>query len=224
MPHSGTLSAELWLRGTGDKKTMSLAATLYEKVIGNFKPEQFAKFEFPRIVKEDWPNIFKIKYQMADLLYFQKDWAKCGPAFDAVVAEDPTGPTAPEAAYASVLCYQNIYLDTHKDGSDKKGGGNLPTSAKKADKNLPGKPPGGCVFVERRRSGQVDDSKLAGRVLKPPGGVRCPRDRHTRSQAGVDPVDSQPRRRERPGRGRHTRTSAKLLIVRAISALDGAST
>jgi EAL domain-containing protein (putative c-di-GMP-specific phosphodiesterase class I)/GGDEF domain-containing protein len=39
--------------------------------------------------------------------------------------------------------------------------------AKKADKNLPGKPPGGCVFVERRRSGQVDDSKLAGRVLKP---------------------------------------------------------
>ena len=39
--------------------------------------------------------------------------------------------------------------------------------AKKADKNLPGKPPGGCVFVERRRSGQVDDSRLAGRVLKP---------------------------------------------------------
>ena len=39
--------------------------------------------------------------------------------------------------------------------------------AKKADKNLPGKPPGGCVFVERRRSGQVDDSRLAGRVLTP---------------------------------------------------------
>ncbi len=117
------------VRGTGDKKTMALAAQLYEKVVQNFKQDQFAKFEFPRIVKEDWPNIFKIKYAMADLLYFQKDWAKCGPAFDSVVAEDPNGPQAPEAAYASVLCYQNIYTETHKDGSDKKGSGNLPAAA-----------------------------------------------------------------------------------------------
>lgn len=117
------------VRGTGDKKTMALAAQLYDKVVNNFKQEQFAKFEFPRIIKEDWPNIFKIKYAMADLLYFQKDWEKCGPAFDSVVAEDPNGPQAAEAAYASVLCYQNIYTEKHKDGSDKKGGGNLPTSA-----------------------------------------------------------------------------------------------
>jgi tetratricopeptide (TPR) repeat protein len=125
------------VRGTGDKKTMQFAAQLYEKVVQNFKQEQFAKFEFPRIVKEDWPNIFKIKYAMADLLYFQKDWAKCGPAFDSVVAEDPTGPQAAEAAYASVLCYQNIYTETHKDGSDRKGSGNLPDggSGKKGDKD-----------------------------------------------------------------------------------------
>ncbi len=124
------------VRGTGDKKTMQLAAQLYDKVVTNFKQEQFAKFEFPRIIKEDWPNIFKIKYAMADLLYFQKDWAKCGPAFDSVVAEDPNGPQAAEAAYASVLCYQNIYLETHKDGSDKKGSGNLPSSASgKSDKD-----------------------------------------------------------------------------------------
>lgn len=127
------------VRGTGEKKTMQLAAQLYEHLVKNFKQEDFAKFDFPRIVKEDWPNIFKIKYQMADLLYFQKDWAKCGPAFDSVVAEDPTGPTAPEAAYAAVLCYQNIYTETHKDGSDKKGSGNLPSADngkkdKKADK------------------------------------------------------------------------------------------
>lgn len=127
------------VRGTGDKKTMQLAAQLYANVVKTFKQEDFAKFEFPRIVKEDWPNIFKIKYAMADLLYFQKDWAKCGPAFDSVVAEDPNGPQAPEAAYASVLCYQNIYTETHKDGSDKRGGGNLPAAAgkkgAKADKN-----------------------------------------------------------------------------------------
>ena len=51
---------------------------------------------------------------------------KCGPAFDAVVAEDPTGPQAAEAAYASVLCYQNIYTEQHQGGADKKGSGNLP--------------------------------------------------------------------------------------------------
>ena len=108
---------------------MQLAAQLYDKVVTNFKQEQFAKFEFPRIIKEDWPNIFKIKYAMADLLYFQKDWEKCGPAFDSVVAEDPNGTQAAEAAYASVLCYQNIYTEKHKDGSDRKGSGNLPSSA-----------------------------------------------------------------------------------------------
>src|SRR5262249_8606222 len=107
------------VRGTGDKKTMALAAELYAGVVKTWK-EDVAKVEFPRIGKEDWPTIFKIKYEMADLLYFQKDWAKCGPAFDAVVAEDPTGPTAAEAAYASVLCYQNIYTEQHQGGADKK--------------------------------------------------------------------------------------------------------
>ena len=122
------------VRGTGDKKTMQLAAQLYAGVVNTWKQEDFAKFEFPRIVKEDWPTIFKIKYEMADLLYFQKDWAKCGPAFDAVVAEDPTGPTAAEAAYASVLCYQNIYTEQHQGGADKKSTGNLPSAAKKETK------------------------------------------------------------------------------------------
>ena len=63
---------------------------------------------------------------MADLLYFQKDWAKCGPAFDSVVDENPSAPEAAEAAYASVLCYQNIYDETHKGDIGKKGAGNLP--------------------------------------------------------------------------------------------------
>lgn len=113
-------------RGTGDNKTMGLAAYLYKRVVDTWNQEEFSKFQFPRIVKEDWPNIYKIKYAMADLLYFQKDWAKCGPAFDSVVAENPTGPEAAEAAYASVLCYQNIYEETHKGGADRKGSGNLP--------------------------------------------------------------------------------------------------
>ena len=60
-------------RGTGDQKTMELAAALYKKVVDNFKSDDFAKFEFPRIVKEDWPTIYKIKYAMADFLYFQRE-------------------------------------------------------------------------------------------------------------------------------------------------------
>ncbi len=114
------------VRGTGDAKTMKLAAELYSKVVDNFKQDDFAKFTFPRILKEDWPDIMKIKYAMADLLYFQKDWAKCGPAFDSVVAEDPKGPNAAEAAFAAVLCYQNIYAERHKGDEAKKGTGNLP--------------------------------------------------------------------------------------------------
>jgi tetratricopeptide (TPR) repeat protein len=113
------------VRGTGDPKTMTLSEKLYEMVVGNFTADQFNQFKFPRIVKQDWPSIPKIRYAMADLLYFQKKWDKCGPAFDQVVAEDPNGPNAAEAAFASVLCYQNIYAAQHADGSHHKGGGFL---------------------------------------------------------------------------------------------------
>jgi TolA-binding protein len=113
-------------RGTSDPKTMDLASLLYKKVADTWSAAEFTKFEFPRLVKDDWPTIYKIKYNMADLLYFRERWADCGPAFDAVVQEDPKGEDAANAAYAAVLCYQNIYLATHAKGSDKKGSGNLP--------------------------------------------------------------------------------------------------
>jgi tetratricopeptide (TPR) repeat protein len=120
-------------RGTGDQRTMDKAAYLYKKVVDTWPAAEYATFQFPRIVKEDWPNIYKIKYAMADLLYFQQNWKACGPAFDAVVAEDPQASEAAEAAYASVLCYQNIYDQVHKGGQDRKGSGNLP-GAKKSGK------------------------------------------------------------------------------------------
>lgn len=122
-------------RGTGDLKTMGAAAALYKKVVDTWNAQEFSTFVFPRVVKEDWPNIYKIKYAMADLLYFQKDWAKCGPAFDSVVAENPTAPEAPEAAYASVLCYQETYQGEHKGGTDRKGSGNLPGQKEKPEKD-----------------------------------------------------------------------------------------
>jgi len=121
------------VRGTGDKKTMDLAAYLYKKVADNFTSADFAKFQFPRIVKEDWPTMYKIKYAMADLLYFQQRWEECGPAFDAVVAEDPKGGQAAEAAYASVLCYQKMYDQMYKGDSDRKTKGLGPTGADEKD-------------------------------------------------------------------------------------------
>ncbi|MEO7034478.1 MAG: tetratricopeptide repeat protein, partial [Polyangiaceae bacterium] len=111
------------VRGTGDKKTMDLAAYLYKKVADNFTSEDFTKFEFPRILKADWPTMYKIKYAMADLLYFQQRWDECGPAFDAVVNEDPKNADAAEAAYASVLCYQKMYDQMYKGAADRKGKG-----------------------------------------------------------------------------------------------------
>jgi TolA-binding protein len=117
-------------RGTGDKETMALASQLYQKVVDTFTQEDFASFEFPRIVKEDWPNRYKIKYAMADLLYVQERWEDCGPAFDAVVAENPTSPEAPEAAYASVLCYQKMYDQVHKGTDERAGMGQGPTNAR----------------------------------------------------------------------------------------------
>ena len=120
-------------RGTGDPKTMDLASVLYKKVSDTWSASEFTKFEFPRLVKEDWPTIYKIKYNMADLLYYREKWAECGPAFDEVVKENPQGSDAAEAAYAAVLCYQNIYLQQHQKGSDKKGSGNLPGVGKEKD-------------------------------------------------------------------------------------------
>jgi tetratricopeptide (TPR) repeat protein len=122
------------VRGTGSQDTMDKAALLYRKVTENFKADDFATFEFPRIVKEDWPTLYKIKYAMADLLYFQQKWELCGPAFDSVVDENPKGAEAPEAAYASVLCYQKMYDQVHKGNDAKKGMGYGPTGADAKDR------------------------------------------------------------------------------------------
>jgi tetratricopeptide (TPR) repeat protein len=125
-------------RGTGDTKTMTLAASLYGKVLGTWNAETFVKFQFPRIVKDDWPTIYKVRYAVADLLYFKKDWAACGPAFDAVVAENPQAPEAAEAAYAAVLCYQNIYDALHPTkASERQGHGTLSDAGLKPKELIP---------------------------------------------------------------------------------------
>jgi TolA-binding protein len=109
------------VRGTGSAETMAATADLYDRVVKQFSAAQFARFEFPRVVKQDWPTLLKVKAARADLLYAQKDWPRCGAAFDAVVEEEPRGPLAAESAYASALCYQKAYLAAHEGGSARVG-------------------------------------------------------------------------------------------------------
>jgi hypothetical protein len=103
--------------GTGDAATIVLAARLYEIVVAAFPRDAIASLTFPHLAREDWPTLSRLRYALADLRYFARDWSRCGPAFDAVVTEDPDGPLADEASYAAVLCYQGVYTDAHRKGA-----------------------------------------------------------------------------------------------------------
>jgi tetratricopeptide (TPR) repeat protein len=107
-------------RGTGDQKTLTAAAALYKRAVDTWTADELAHFTFPRLVKEDWPTLYKIKYALADILYFQERWAECGPAFEAVVAENPNAPEAQEAAYAEVLCFGHLYDREHGHGEGRR--------------------------------------------------------------------------------------------------------
>ncbi len=112
--------------GRTTRPPCSSAAALYQRVVDSWTKQELASFQFPRLVKEDWPTLFKVKYAMADLLYSQKDWAKCGPASTPSVAEDPTGPEAAKSSYASGLCYQNLYEASHQGDAGRRSAGNFP--------------------------------------------------------------------------------------------------
>lgn len=93
--------------GTRDKKTMSQAAVLYRTLLKEFPDmEQMA---FPNIDKRDWPTEYKISYYYAELLWKMEEWGQCGPAFDHVVELNSQGEYTSDAAYAAVLCYNNLY-------------------------------------------------------------------------------------------------------------------
>ncbi len=93
--------------GTKNKKTMSQAAVLYRTLLKEF-PEM-EQMEFKNIDKRDWPTEYKISYFYAELLWKMDEWGQCGPAFDHVVELNPQGEFTSDAAYAAVLCYNNLY-------------------------------------------------------------------------------------------------------------------
>jgi len=93
--------------GTNDARTMGLASQLYQVAIDKFPDME--ELEFPQIDRRDWPTVYKVRYYYAELLWKMENWEKCGPAFDAVVEQDPRGEYTTDAAYAAVLCYNNLY-------------------------------------------------------------------------------------------------------------------
>ncbi|MGB8329819.1 MAG: tetratricopeptide repeat protein, partial [Polyangiales bacterium] len=93
--------------GTRDKKTMSQAAVLYRTLLKEFPDME--QMEFPNIDRRDWPTEYKISYFYAELLWKMEEWGQCGPAFDHVVELNSQGEYTSDAAYAAVLCYNNLY-------------------------------------------------------------------------------------------------------------------
>jgi tetratricopeptide (TPR) repeat protein len=98
--------------GTNNRDTMRAAAALYRLVIDRF-PEM-ESMEFPDIDRRDWPNVYRISYFYAELLWRMEDWSQCGPAFDRVVELNPQGEFTQDAAYAAVLCYNNLYQQEYQ--------------------------------------------------------------------------------------------------------------
>jgi tetratricopeptide (TPR) repeat protein len=97
--------------GTNDRNTMQQSAALYRLTLETFP--DLDSMEFPEIDRRDWPTVYRVSYFYAELLWRMEDWAQCGPAFDRVVELNPQGEYTADAAYAAVLCYNNLYQQNY---------------------------------------------------------------------------------------------------------------
>jgi tetratricopeptide (TPR) repeat protein len=93
--------------GTNNVETMRAAAALYQLILDGYP--DLDTLQFADIDQRDRPTRYRISYYAAELLWKMQDWERCGPAFDQVVTLDPRGEYTADAAYAAVLCYNNLY-------------------------------------------------------------------------------------------------------------------
>jgi tetratricopeptide (TPR) repeat protein len=93
--------------GTNNVETMRAAAALYQLILDGYP--DLDTLQFADIDERDRPTRYRISYYAAELLWKMQDWERCGPAFDQVVTLDPRGEYTADAAYAAVLCYNNLY-------------------------------------------------------------------------------------------------------------------
>ncbi len=97
--------------GTNDRTTMNLAGQLYRMIVEKFPDME--SMQFPEIDRRDWPTLYRVSYFYAELLWRMENWGECGPAFDRVVELNPAGEFTSDAAYAAVLCYNNLYQQNY---------------------------------------------------------------------------------------------------------------
>ncbi len=97
--------------GTNNRDTMKYSAELYRLALEKFP--DMDKIEFPQFHKDDWPTQYRVSYYHAELLWKMEQWTTCGPAFDRVVEINPRGEYTNDAAYAAVLCYNNLYQEQY---------------------------------------------------------------------------------------------------------------
>lgn len=99
--------------GTNDDETMGYASRLYALAIDTFPNLDDIAFE--GWSDEARPTRYRVSYWAAELLWKRNQWEECGPAFDRVVEQDPGGEYLRDAAYAAVLCYNNLYEQQNED-------------------------------------------------------------------------------------------------------------
>ena len=148
--------------GTNDKSTMRLAARLYELVVQKFP--DLEKIQFPTLDKRDWPTQYKLAYYHAELLWKLGDWTRCGPAFDKVVELNPRGEFTSDAAYAAVLCYNNLYQQQYQQKERQLRGGPMAdaedTGGKKGKKGKGETKPAEAQNFESREFTPVEKGML----------------------------------------------------------------
>ncbi|MCB9627331.1 MAG: tetratricopeptide repeat protein [Sandaracinaceae bacterium] len=105
--HREAVGADEEHPGTNNVETMRAAAALYQLILDGYP--DLDELEFADIDPRDRPTRYRISYYAAELLWKMQDWQRCGPAFDQVVSLDPRGEYTADAAYAAVLCYNNLY-------------------------------------------------------------------------------------------------------------------
>lgn len=102
--------------GTNDPEAMELSSQLYGVALENF--EDMDQIQFEGWEDANRPTRYRVAYWAAELLWKRNRWAECGPAFDRVVEINPQGEYLQEAAYAAVLCYNNLYEATNTEDTE----------------------------------------------------------------------------------------------------------
>ena len=103
-------SARGGVRGTGDKKTMELAAQLYKKVVDNFNAGGVREVRVPAHREgglADASTRSSTRWRTCSTS--RRTGRSAVPRSTRSSPRTRTAPEAAEAAYAAVLCYQNMY-------------------------------------------------------------------------------------------------------------------